>query len=233
MMNKTNVLFLLFICSLFMQCEHPSAGTEDIATVVPKYDLSAGNHRTYTTKIYNNNGVVTTSYTTYMKVLRESTIVGEQWMLLSESSESNSSRVTKVAREQPEGYYERTTVDVPTAGIRDTAVLVYKYPAPANTKFFVNPHYDVDAHILYSDTTTIISRNIRVTVPAGTFNCYWYQTVHNVSSRDSAGNASLFPLYYLDEFLSDSGLVKMEGYSLLPGGPKLAASLELTAFTVH
>lgn len=234
MMHKYNTLMLLILSSLFMQCDSPTVGTDDTATVIPKYDLTVGNSWTYTTKIYNNNGAISSTYNMYTKVLRESTIVGEKWSLLSVSMDSNSTRVATIAREQGDGYYERKKYyNAPLMRESDTSLLVYKYPAPANSKYLVNPSYDIEAKNLNSDTATIVSRSIRVTVPAGTFNCYWYKTVHNISSRDSAGNAVLFPLYYLDEFVSDSGLVKVEGYSILPGGPKLALSYELNTFSIH
>ncbi len=230
---KLKYAFTLFFSLFLHNCDNSTEFVEDVATVIPKYDLTIGNSWTYATKVFNADGIVTSHFTTYIKVLRETTLVGEKWLILSEDTINASLRISKLARENANGYYERVKYYNAQLGhTSDTALLIYKYPAPSNTKYLVNPSSQLDGSI-YSDTTTIISRSSKVFVPAGTFNCYFYKTIHNVPVRDSLGHNLLYPMYFVNEYLSDSGVVKMEGYSTLPNSPTLLASFELIALKIN
>ncbi len=228
MKRKFNIVLILSLSIFLQDCDN-SSNVED--TALPKYDLTVGNSWTYSTNMFNSEGVVTKHFTIYRKIIRETTFVGEKWLILSEDTVSTSSRISKLVRESTEGYFEHSTYYNAQLGqSRDTTLLIYKYPAPINTQYFVNPSYQVDGSI-YSDTTKIISRNAKMNVPAGGFNCYMYKTIQNMSSRDSLGNIVFIPFFWKNDYLSEFGVVKMEVYSLITVKPTLIISSELASYT--
>ncbi len=228
MKRKFNIVLFLSLSIILLNCDNSS---NVVDSALPKYDLTVGNSWIYSTNMFNSEGVVTKHFTIYRKIIRETTFVGEKWLIISEDTVSTSSRISKLFRESTEGYYEHSTYYNAQLGqSRDTTLLIYKYPAPLNTQYFVNPSYQVDGSI-YSDTTKIISRNAKMNVPAGGFNCYMYKTIQNMSSRDSLGNIVFIPFFWKNDYLSEFGVVKMEVYSLITVKPTLIISSELVSYT--
>ncbi|NUN70160.1 MAG: hypothetical protein HUU02_10665 [Bacteroidetes bacterium] len=234
MTQQYMLLFLVAAALLDSGCTDASSGSDDVASATPKYDLTVGNYWIYSLKGYNDQGIVTNSSTVYFTVVRDTFIEDKKWSLLSIDTIPAASNVSRIAIEQHDGYYERVSIDVPRSAHRtDTSMLIYQYPAPTNSFYAVNPRFGSDGGTLYYDTTRIVARNRQVSVPAGSFRCYQYTTNNNFISRDSHGKEGVFPSGFTNVFLSDSGMVKIEAYTVYTGQTVLGVSLELLEFKIQ
>ena len=152
------IYICLYICLFFFGCkkdDNPTASTAAATQILP---LKAGNQWTFKVTNYNQAGVVTSTGTMTITVLRDSIIAGETWSVLSNSIATNLAVYTN----RTDGLYAMSS---------GTPYLLAKYPGSVN-----------DTYSGIQSSKKIMSTNISITVPKGTYSCYQYQTTSSVIS---------------------------------------------------
>jgi len=103
---------------------------------------------------YNTSGAIIDEYETITTIYADTLIGDSVWMVLDDVSSSNNA----YAVNRSDGvWYWSDTLSPPEA-------LALKYPATAGQSY---PFYEA--------TITVVSTSASVTVPAGTFSCYYYE----------------------------------------------------------
>lgn len=99
-----------------------------------------------------------------------------------------------------------------------------KYPAQVGDEFYYNQ---------FVDSVKIISINKKITVPAGTFECYHYQSFDTFSRMDESGNVIEKLISQLDFYYSVGvGLVLTDNYIIKNNQSTLFTKQELIEYNV-
>jgi len=192
----TCLLISLFILSC-KKDDNPTAATPAATQILP---LKAGNQWTFKVTNYNQAGVVTSIGTMIITVLRDSIISGETWSVLSSTSGTNLAVYTN----RTDGLYAMSS---------GTPYLLAKYPGSVN-----------DTYTGIQSSKKIMSTNISITVPKGTYSCYQYQTTSSVIST-----------LVTNEYYSPGvGYIQLEGADIGTDGKVYRSTLyELASCTLN
>jgi hypothetical protein len=161
-MPLKNLLLALLILPIFIGCESES-------TTEPKVDgvimpITQGNSWDYkiTASDSSSSGFEERILTHTMLLQTDTTISNQKWHIL-------------------KGFFgpdDSLLIQNTSDGMRvfeaDTAALVFKYPAQANTSYSLPDE---------NNTIKVISTNALVTVPKGQFTCYHYRQERVISPR--------------------------------------------------
>ncbi len=147
---------------------------------------------------YNTSGGIINAYETITTIYSDTLIGDSTWMVLEDAS--SSSHQYAVNRDNGVWYWS-DTLSPPEA-------LALKYPATAGENY---PFYEA--------TITVVSTNASVTVPAGTFSCYYYEA--NVPIIGTIAKFWCAP---------NIGIIKAEEYGLNIIWPYLKTKTELVSF---
>ncbi len=198
--NEINITDLTFLVDYLFNNgqEPPACSTVVVDSVI--LPLTIGNQWISDVTEYNSSGQVTAHYIDTGYIGGDTIIVDTTWYLFLD--EDSASVDTSIWTNKDDGAWSWTdSASAPQA-------LFFKYPA--------NPG---DSYPLYDVTVTVESINESVTVPAGTFTCYYYR-VH-IPVYGTIGRIWVAP---------NIGIVRAEEYELTLFGTYLSRVVELVSY---
>jgi len=169
-----------------------------IVTVLEIFPLKIGNNWQFQTTLFDT--IVTFHVNTVVKDTMLST--NNSWFVLTYDTNTR-----LVCKNRPDGCWFWVTNPVFPQGIE---VLYYRYPAN------VSDRYQTTDGIV----VLVAGINVTVTVPAGTFGCYQYNTTY--PSGDM----------YMEYYAPGIGLVRLDRYILSNGIKNIIESTELISYTL-
>jgi hypothetical protein len=191
---------LLLSILLVASCGDKSTNPKQVGDIWP---LKVGNLWRAQVVEYDTNAVVISTDTLVLEVAKDTIIHNETFYIIT----VNGVRDPEVPplTERSDGIYWYWSLP-------DTIALCLKYPAAVNDWFYWG-----------NDSAVVVSTNISVTVPAGTFSCYQYDIY---SSPSQLKQSSYYSPYY--------GPVKSEEYSKTQGGRLYVyLKMELISYVLH
>lgn len=162
-MKNFKFLLIPLVLIALASCKK-SETTEDPVTIPDLIPLKIGNTWNYRSTMQDT--IITNHFN---KVIRDTTILGETWSVMTYDSDIN-----VILKNKADGLWFMN----PTKSMNGIAILYYKYPVPAGTQYTTSDGVDVK----------VVSVNESVTVPMGTFVCYHYTTTY--------GNFEVYQEYY-------------------------------------
>ena len=191
---------LLLSVLLVASCGDKSTNPKPTSVLMP---LAIGNQWEYAITDYDTNSVVISVDTVLMEIVKDTVIQNMTFYILTADGVRNPELFWP--SNQSEGIWLFIPFD-------STLSLGFKYPASVG-----------DRAIFGQDSMVVASANASVTVPAGTFQCYQYNTY--------SSGTGLEQIWY---FSPNRGLVKTEDYAKTPGGTLYVdEQLELISFNLH
>ena len=155
---KTTALvltLLLFVLGCSKKSDNPVSTVDDTTNQI--LPLQVGNSWTYNVMTYDTAGTGTFYALINMVVVRDTTIGGERWYIVSSSGASG----VGILKVKSDGLWYHSA-----AG----NFLGIKYPAA-----------DLSAFLMQSITVSVVSNSASVTVPKGTFSCIKYGVTQGTS----------------------------------------------------
>ena len=161
------------------------------------FPLAVGNTWNFTQHSYDSTGTITSSESLSYVIVRDTIINNSKWYMLWGS--------LFLLANRDSGLYEYLN-----AGQK----LFYKYPANAQDSFYISATYG------YLHVKSI---NISITVPAGTFNCYAYESYIPIAGATE-----------IDYLCPGVGMIKIENYQSAPNSRTqyLSGTSELLSFVL-
>ena len=169
-------------------------GTTTATVLMP---LKLGNQWIYRSISLDSLGVVQHVDTSTFKIVRDTLIQNERWYFIGRDSTAR-----ELLTNRTDGLWYMSLHS--TGTIAQAAVLFAKYPANVNDSW-LGPD---------SSTVKLITNNLAVTVPQGTYTCYQYSYTNK---RTGAVEQSKY-------FPPGRGFVKDEGYSRTSSGQTYVAA---------
>jgi hypothetical protein len=199
--GTVNIFDITYLITfLYQDGPPPDCPPEAVDSVI--LPLTIGNQWITNVIEYNENGQVVDEYTGTGIVVGDTVINSWNWYFL--ESDTGMTTDTSSWTNKTDGAWARTD----STGEPETLML--KYPAIAGESY---PVYDV--------TVTVESIDASVTVPAGTFTCYYYRM--HIPIFGTIGRVWAAP---------NIGLIRAEEYGLTLFGTYLAKEIELESYNL-
>ena len=173
----------------------------DCEVVIPDPEivpLSIGNNWMYHVVEYNSSGGITDEYDTTSTVVDDTVLVDSIWYVV----EDGTGAMSGIVSNWDEGLWTHSPDSTPSE------ILALKFPATIG-----------DSYPVYSVTVHIDDTDANITVPAGTFNCYYYRMT--VPIFGTVGKIWASP---------DVGIIKAEAYEMGLFTLYLAQRIELLSY---